>query len=411
MTPAFFVSADWSRAARKRTVYVADLTRRQVRQATTDMGWTLSALLAYCRRLVESGAVLVGIDAALGVSRGYWDLLKPQPHSFLDWLRDVDPDRFFGIVSDPKRWCVDQPWFHIQPGKGGRRAFTERVPDKLLRTIDRATGGNPLFAVGGIPGTVGSATRDCWQSLVPLLGEAGRDFAVWPFDGNLLDLLLERGMVLAETYPRLAYAAALGPHLPASRIGVAKGVSRNRNLACDRLQRAAWINANAVDLGDLDRARANEDDFDALFTAAGVLRCSVEGRDLAEQRWIDPTAEGSMLLAGPVDPSTRETNLLTLVGRLSGALANADRSRTNQSGHPSSKGARAGQNAALASVAYQCPIPGCAKVFYGSRGGWDAHIESLRKHPNWHPDITDRTERKHLFRREYRDWLAGPGGR
>ena len=267
---------------------------------------------------------------------------------------------------------------------------------------------------------MGAATRDCWQSLVPLLGEADRDFAVWPFDGDLLDLLADRGMVLAETYPRLAYAAALAAHPPASRIGVAKGVSDNRNLACDHLQRATWITADAVDLGDLDRVRANQDDFDAHFTAAGVLRCSVEGRDLAERSWIDPTAEGSMLLAGPVDPSTRETNLTTLVGRLSVG----DRSRSNVSSHASSRGerdrfensrahrpesgTRAGQGGAPASVAYRCPIPGCVKVFYGSRGGWDTHIEWLGMHPNWYPSITDRTERKRLFRREYRDWLAGP---
>ena len=230
MTPAFFVSADWSADTRKRAVYVADLTRCQIRHVATDTGWTLSALLAYCRRLTESGAVLVGIDAAFGVSRGFWDLLAPQPPSFLDWLRDVDPDRFFGIATEPTSWCVGRPWFRVQPVEGGRWAFTERAPDELLRKIDRATGGNPLFAVGGIPGTVGAATRDCWQSLAPLLAEADRDFAVWPFEGDLTHLLAERGMVLAETYPRLAYAAALAARLPAGRIGVAKGVSETESL-------------------------------------------------------------------------------------------------------------------------------------------------------------------------------------
>ena len=133
-----------------------------------------------------------------------------------------------------------------------------------------------------------------------------------------------------------------------------------------------------------------------------------------------------MLLAGPVDPSARETNLTTLVGRLSGALADqlgprALRPATpllrsgasaavlrSSRAQPHAPGTGAGQSGAPASVAYRCPIPGCAKVFYGSRGGWDAHIEWLRMHPNWHPGITDRTERKRLFRCEYRDWLVGP---
>ena len=53
---------------------------------------------------------------------------------------------------------------------------------------------------------------------------------------------------------------------------------------------------------------------------------------------------------------------------------------------------------------YRCPIPGCTKVFRGTRGGWDAHVASWRMHPNWHPDVTDGEERKRRFRREYPRW-------
>ena len=53
---------------------------------------------------------------------------------------------------------------------------------------------------------------------------------------------------------------------------------------------------------------------------------------------------------------------------------------------------------------YPCPIPGCTKVFRGTRGGWDAHVASWRMHPYWHPDVTDGEERKRRFRREYPRW-------
>lgn len=53
---------------------------------------------------------------------------------------------------------------------------------------------------------------------------------------------------------------------------------------------------------------------------------------------------------------------------------------------------------------YPCPIPGCTKVFYGTRGGWDAHVASWRMHPHWHPDVTDGEERKRRFKREYPRW-------
>ena len=36
---------------------------------------------------------------------------------------------------------------------------------------------------------------------------------------------------------------------------------------------------------------------------------------------------------------------------------------------------------------YPCPIPGCTKVFHGTRGGWDAHVASWRMHRHWHPDV------------------------
>lgn len=53
---------------------------------------------------------------------------------------------------------------------------------------------------------------------------------------------------------------------------------------------------------------------------------------------------------------------------------------------------------------YPCPIPGCTKVFHGTRGGWDAHVASRRMHPHWHPDVIDGEERKRRFKREYPRW-------
>lgn len=78
----------------------------------------------------------------------------------------------------------------MQPGPGERKAYTGQVDNGFLREIDKATHANPLFAVGGIPGTVGSGTRSLWQDLVRLL-RAGGNFAIWPFQ--------------AETYPRLVF--------------------------------------------------------------------------------------------------------------------------------------------------------------------------------------------------------------
>ena len=329
--PAFFVSADWSKDKTKRSVYVAALRERRIWSGRpgTACGWDLKSLLVLARRLSALGSVLVGIDLVLGVSHGFWRLVldasgRNQPTSFLHWLRDrAHSGRFFGTVTHPRDWRVDRPWFKVPPRSGGLGEFTKKVDDGFRRRIDWATSAKPLFAVSGIPGTVGSGTRDFWGELIPLLnGE--RDFAVWPFEGRLDSLLASRGIVFAETYPGLAYAAALADRLPIHRIRVSKSGKKKkgqseRESACVILERAAWVVANDVDLGDLVLPRAGEDDFDAYLTAAAVLRCVIEDAPLVASGWIDAEVEGSMLLAGPVDPARKARALPAGTAALDGA--------------------------------------------------------------------------------------------
>ncbi|MCE2391462.1 MAG: hypothetical protein J4G09_08265 [Proteobacteria bacterium] len=334
--PAFFVSADWGRDAGKRSVYVADAGARRVRREISP-GWNLKRLMALARDLSARGSVLVGIDAALGVPAGYWervcDECRPEaPASFVDWLRPIDPSSGFfdseATVEDPDAWRTDRPWFAVQPRPGGLDSFKAKTRDRLLRRIDRETGAKPIFAVRGMPGTVGSGTRSFWRELVPILAD-DRDFAVWPFEGELSSLLAETGIVLAETYPGLAYAAALSNALPIHRVMVPKTKRPERERASDLLERASWVAAAGVDLGDLAPARDNEDDFDAHFTAAAVLRCVLERRALVDPDWVDATAEGSMLLAGPVDPA-RKAKKFAAWARRSSRTENADEKGTKE---------------------------------------------------------------------------------
>ena len=67
-------------------------------------------------------------------------------------------------------------------------------------------------------------------------------------------------------------------------------------------------------------------------------------------------------------------------------------------------GAPLTRSTAVAVKNYTCPIPGCHHVFRGSRGGWDAHVASLRKHPDWQPDVTHGGKRKRLFKKEHPEW-------
>ena len=63
-------------------------------------------------------------------------------------------------------------------------------------------------------------------------------------------------------------------------LGGAKTRPAWRGKVCIRLEGAGWVREQRVELGDVTCARANEDDFDALFTVAAVLRCLLEDRPL-----------------------------------------------------------------------------------------------------------------------------------
>ena len=409
--PGFFVSADWSKNPKKRSVYVADLSKRLIyRKARPD--WALGSLMELATQLAERGSALVGVDLALGVPASYWELVlgRPrygQPTTFVHWLEQLRNDGGFfdpaHTVRNHEQWRVDRPWFHVPPGTGSLTSFKAKADDGFLRRIDRTTGAKPLFIVSGIPGSVGSGTRDFWRELTHSLGDE-RNFAIWPFDGPLSDLLDTDGIMLAETYPGLAYGAALAEKLPTARIRITKtGKQHERDHACDMLATAAWVNTYEADLGDDTWARGNDDDFDAYLTAAAVLRCYLAGTPLVDEEWIDEEAEGSMLLAGPVDP-VRKSKALSMLGerptqaglRLEtpGVPPSNQRPKALSSLHPVQQ-----------QIDYPCPISGCTKVFRGSRAGWNTHVASRRKHPDWYPDIKSPRVRKKLFRRDFGDWF------
>jgi hypothetical protein len=51
--------------------------------------------------------------------------------------------------------------------------------------------------------------------------------------------------------------------------------------------------------------------------------------------------------------------------------------------------------------AFQCPVPGCQKVFAKTRSGWDSHVASRRNHPLWRPELESIEERKKQFMSEF----------
>lgn len=312
--PLTFISADWGKRKKKRSVHVATVTAPGNAEIAPggdpEDGWSLKELLTLAAS--KRGSVLIGVDLALGVPKRYWQavtmLRKHRALHFVDWLRKRD-DHFFEPGKAGGEWSPQQPFFHVP--KGRRRRTEAQLHGGFLRTLDWLTAANPIWALSGIPGSVGSGTAAFWRELRDVLVDRGAPgavpFVVWPFEAvNEIVPFIGAQIVVAETYPRLAYAAALNERLcpVPRRLGIPKTKEDKRDRVARRFKELDWVKGH---LGSYDEEfSGDEDRFDSFLTAAAVVRCVLEGKSIVSPEWIDGQAEGAMLLAGPVDPCPSE---------------------------------------------------------------------------------------------------------
>ena len=312
--PLTFISADWGKSEKKRSVHIATVTgpgKAEIAAGSPPKnGWSLEGLLALATSM--RGPVLIGVDLALGVPERYWQVVtmlrKHRALHFVDWLRKRD-DHFFQPGKPGGEWSPQQPFFHVP--KGCRRQTEAQLHGGFLRTLDWLTAANPIWALSGIPGSVGSGTAAFWRELRDVLVNRGTPgavpFVVWPFEvASEIVPFIGTQIVVAETYPRLAYAAALNERLyPAPRrLGIPKTKRDQRDRVARKFKRLDWVTEH-LDSYD-EEFSEDEDRFDSFLTAAAVVRCVLEGVLIVSPEWIDGQAEGAMLLAGPVDPCPSE---------------------------------------------------------------------------------------------------------
>ena len=393
MIPSRILCADWGKDARKRAVYIADVSARSVRRIPSN-AWSLTSVVAEAQRHSGSGPVLVTFDVPIGVPNSYLAAARDRfgcaATSFLDLLIHASTlQRFFTPTDKATRWRLQQPFFAVPKGTGGLTSYLNAAARRgveLYRDIDKATGAKPMFARSGIPGTVGAATCALWKELAVALEVRNRAFRVWPFEIELNTLLSPLSIVIGEIYPRAAYATALldEPVERRGRLSIAKTDAGTRQTAINRLTRAEWIRTNEVALDDLQAACDGEDDFDACLTAAALLRCALE--NLSMHAPLDsPHVEGGILGSGSINLALRERQF-----------------RSEQTTRPASRISGASLTAVQAAQSVlRCPIPGCAKEWPNGRGGWDGHVGSLKNHPSWHPDVPEAAERRRLFASEF----------
>jgi hypothetical protein len=139
-----------------------------------------------------------------------------------------------------------------------------------------------------------------------------------------------------------------------------------------------------------------------LEDPAGVLlRCVLEGSPVELAHTRAALAEGGMLGTGSINLKLAEQKF----GNPQRAREQHTQNGRSRSTVPSGRSSPKVSSAADALKRCQCPIPGCGKVYQGSRGGWDAHVGSLRIHPSWHPELQSEEDRKHTYRTEFADFF------
>jgi hypothetical protein len=232
-------------------------------------------------RARAGGRVLVGFDFPIGLPQAYADRtglpgMMEALHSFgtgrwSDWYR---------VCEHPQEIGIARPFYPARPGNTSWAHLCEglgvRSIDDLLRECDRATpdrrAASPIFwTLGGQQ--VGKATIAGWREvIVPNLSS----IALWPFAGQLADLIAANDVVVAETYPAEGYRH-LG--IPKS-LRWSKTDMEGRRSVAEHLRH--WIeqrpvNASAPLVDEIGSGFADDDSFDAFVGLCTMLDV-VDGR-------------------------------------------------------------------------------------------------------------------------------------
>ena len=242
------IHADWSIAPGKRWMATA---KRQGR------GWIVAGptkvdvfdLLTKLKPISTSRRVLAGFDFPIGVPAAYGTRTGLADFkALLDAIGNGDWNRFFDVAEQSAEIRIKRPFYPKSATKGVRRA--ELVAglgcnsfDDLLRVCERKTMDGPeasslFWTLGGKQ--VGKAALTGWKEVIkPALAHGAK---LWPFDATLAELSGKPGVVLAETYPAIAY----------SIVGAAFGPRESKRRQADRLTKVgaicAWADTRHVTL-------------------------------------------------------------------------------------------------------------------------------------------------------------------
>lgn len=312
--PEQLLVADWSKEVGKRVAYHVDVVGRAIRRTDPPAGgWTIQGLVDAASQ--HGNSVMVLIDVAIGLPAGLFKAMRDLSGEsakghFLNFLRDHLSGEWLGDVQFHGDWSIRSPYMHVPKGDGSLTEFKNKAAEFgvcLRRAIDLEAGGRSPLILSGIPGTVGSGSR---QVIRALGGLDENKVAIWPFDGPLAALLGSTRVIIGEIYPRALYGHALldAPSDQRGLIALGKTKGEIRAAAITHLQSLQWHRVLDIELEPslIQRACNNEDDFDSYLSALGILRLLLEKISLEDESLqlrmceqgrplLDSIAEGGML--------------------------------------------------------------------------------------------------------------------
>ncbi len=304
--PATVISATWNQEPARRRVCMAQLEgERLVTPLAPPLpGHTLTSLLEVAReeRTRTGGAVIVGINAALGVPDAYMRTARERPpwrkaRSFLDLLATTRyGSAFFEECWEPRDWSIERPFFVPSPALHKIESFYEAAGSSAFfyRAVDCIAHAEPVFALSSAEVTLGSATREVWKDLAPWLRFPDRDFRIWPFEGSLAQLFADGQIIIAEISPHALRNVAVASQLPAYAPDLATTSQGSRKSMANGLRNARWVRQARIAIAGSEEVANDPSAFDALFSSAALARLALEGH-FGSNPCADGFAEGGLL--------------------------------------------------------------------------------------------------------------------
>lgn len=280
--PHLICHADWSKNPRKRWCAEALLQEdgRYSAGAARLVGNTGEFRAGIRHRTGTARTALLGFDFPIGIPLHYAQ--QAGIRKLKDWLLklgDGDWQDFYRVCDQPNEISVYRPFYPMTSRAGVKQAsLIAKLNAKDINELKRLCefGGNGhrqaacIFWMVG-PNQVGKAAITGWQEvIVPLIREPRNAANLWPYDGELNDLIQPGTITIAESYPA-EYYAWFNPH------GVVKSKQASRKaFGQDLLQWAEERTDTVVLTSELERqiqsGFENDDAFDTVVGLFAMLK-------------------------------------------------------------------------------------------------------------------------------------------